>query len=271
MTAECRFHNGSTTTTPVFIKAIVLCHALLVPSSLGFTASSRPSLQRDFLTISSLHHDISHSIFPSMVKHTLPSDLTLFQSPSDEHSEVESAKTRSYNSMGLLSSFGAKLDELSGDWALSYADLSPATPQTPVGISFLATNVGYALVGLSLAQRGDLVFGTLTEIAGIVSFWYHYSQLEYGIEREEVRLALLTDYFTALTAIITGGIYIGQIGLANLPTDIFVSAGISLVCLALCWVWEFGYPYIFLHSLWHLGSAYTGYLVGNAHLDSLTN
>lgn len=199
-----------------------------------------------------------------------PLELRLFKPPleeSDDRSEEEKMLSRSYTSMGPFSSLGEKLDEATGDWALSYADLSPATPKTPAGISFLATNIGYAAVGLILALRGDILFGSLTEIAGIVSFWYHYAQLNFGVEREEVRLALLTDYFTACTAILTGGVYLFQIGLSNLDMDIFFAGAFSLISLSLCWVWEFGYPYIFLHSLWHLGSAYTGYLVGSYHLD----
>lgn len=177
---------------------------------------------------------------------------------------------RTYDNMGLLRPIAEALDSVTGEWALSYADLSPATPKTPVGISFLLTNVCYAIAGIRLITQGDLFYGALVEIAGIVSFWYHFSQLEYGKERSEVRLALLTDYFTAGSALITGGFYIAQIGITSVPLDALVVGAGAIVALALCWVWEFGYPYILLHSIWHILSAYTGYLIGQAHIDLMT-
>ncbi len=175
---------------------------------------------------------------------------------------------RTYDNMGLLQPIAEKLDEVTGDWALSYADLSPATPKTPAGISFLLTNVAYAFAGIVLISKGDFFYGGLVEIAGVVSFWYHFSQLEFGKDRSEVRLALLTDYFTAGSALITGGIYMVQLGIASVPVDVLITGATSVVALSLCWVWEFGYPYIILHSIWHLLSAYTGYLVGQAHIEA---
>ncbi len=184
--------------------------------------------------------------------------------------DVESpTNDRTYDNMGMLTPLAEKLDEATGSWALSYADLSPATPQTPAGISFLLTNLGYAVGGISIISQGDLFYGSLVEIAGIVSFWYHFSQLEFGQNRSEVRLALLTDYFTAGAALITGGVYMLQLGLATIPVDTFFVAGASLVALGLCWVWEFGYPYLVLHSIWHILSSYSGYLIGQAHIDAM--
>ena len=173
---------------------------------------------------------------------------------------------RSYNAFGFLTPLAKSLDSVSGDWALSYADLQPATPRTIEGQAFLATNVCYAVAGIVLAIQGDWFFALLTEMAGIVSFWYHYSQLEFGANREEVRLALLTDYFTAGAALVTGGLYMADMGISGVPLDaVFTGAG-AVVCLSLCWVWEFGQPYLFWHSMWHILSAYTGFLVGQAHI-----
>jgi hypothetical protein len=177
-----------------------------------------------------------------------------------------SYEERTYDNMGPLMPLAEKLDAISGDWALSYADLSPATPKTPAGVAFLATNACYACAGLALGINGDFLLGGLTEIAGIVSFWYHYSQLEFGKDRSEVRLALLTDYITAGSALITGGAYMAQMGITGVPIDALITGAVAIVCLSLCWVWEFGYPYLFWHSLWHIFSAYTGFLVGQAHL-----
>jgi len=188
--------------------------------------------------------------------------LTSFQKDIQE----KFTEDRSYNAFGFLTPLAKSLDSVSGDWALSYADLQPATPRTIEGQAFLATNVCYAVAGIVLAIQGDWFFALLTEMAGIVSFWYHYSQLEFGKDREEVRLALLTDYFTAGAALVTGGFYMADMGISGVPLDaVFTGAG-AVVCLSLCWVWEFGQPYLFWHSLWHILSAYTGFLVGQAHI-----
>lgn len=173
---------------------------------------------------------------------------------------------RDYSNLGPLLPIAQKIDEATGDWALSYADLHPSTPKSIEGQLFLATNALYAIVGIYLGARGDFFFGALTELAGIVSFWYHFTQLELGKDRMEVRLALLTDYFTAGVALITGVVYCFQMGITAVPFDALVSGLLSAICLSLCWVWEFGIPYIFWHSLWHIFSAYTGFLIGQAHL-----
>jgi len=173
------------------------------------------------------------------------------------------------SSFGPLLPIAEAVDEATGGWGLSYADLHPVTPQTTVGQAFLATNFFYALSGLWLGINGDWFYGGLTEIAGIVSFVYHYTQLDFGKNRSEVRLALLIDYFCAGAALITGGVYMISAGITSIPLEALIAAGVSGICLSLCWVWEFGYPYIFWHSLWHIFSAYTGYLVGQEHLATI--
>lgn len=173
------------------------------------------------------------------------------------------------SSFGPLLPLAEAVDEATGGWGLSYADLHPATPRTTVGQAFLATNFFYAAAGLWLGLNGDWFYGGLTELAGIVSFVYHYTQLEFGKNRSEVRLALLIDYFCAGSALITGGVYMLQAGITAVPVAALVSAALAAICLSLCWVWEFGYPYIFWHSLWHILSAYTGWLVGQDHLTKI--
>jgi len=172
----------------------------------------------------------------------------------------------SNDGFGAFLPIAEKVDEITGGWGLSYADLQPETPRTPLGIAFLATNGFYAFAGLALGVKGEWFLGTLTEIAGAVSFWYHYSQLEFGKDRSEVRLALLTDYFTAGAALITGGIYMAQMGIQSVPLDAVVAGILAVLFLTFSWVWEFGAPYLFWHSLWHIMTAYTGYAVGKAHL-----
>lgn len=173
------------------------------------------------------------------------------------------------STFGPLLPIAEAVDDVTGGWGLSYADLHPATPRTTVGRAFLATNFFYAFSGLWLGINGDWFYGGLTELAGVVSFVYHYTQLEFGKNRSEVRLALLIDYFCAGSALLTGGAYMIQAGITSVPLDAVISAAVAAVCLSLCWVWEFGYPYIFWHSLWHIASAYTGYLVGQEHLNNI--
>ena len=60
-----------------------------------------------------------------------------------------------------------------------------------------------------------------------------------------------------------------QAGIDAVPVEALLTAGGSVICLSLCWVWEFGYPYIFWHSLWHILSALTGYLIGQEHISTL--
>ena len=171
------------------------------------------------------------------------------------------------DSFGPLLPIAEAVDSATGGWGLSYADLYPATPRTTIGQAFLATNIFYAAGGLALGVQGDWFYGGLTELAGILSFIYHYSQLEFGKNRAEVRLALLVDYFTAGAALICGGVYMVQLGIDSIPLDALGAALGASACLALCWVWGFGYPYIFWHSLWHILSALTGYLIGQDHLS----
>jgi hypothetical protein len=192
------------------------------------------------------------------------------------------------------------LDDGTDGWALSAANLAPDSHQTINGKVFLATNIGYAVAGLVLTYRGDVWFGLMTDLAAIASFNYHYQQLlgsvvvpKEGISSSqststaapaaapmtsggsqpapvktpEMRLALLIDYMVAAVSILTGAFYLyetaGQLG--ALPIEAVQVAVLSLGCLAACWVWEAGQPYMIFHSLWHLFSAYAGYLIGNTH------
>lgn len=191
--------------------------------------------------------------------------LKTFQS---DVSNVDTKRDLSGDYFGPLLPIAEQIDSATGGWGLSYADLHPETPQTPLGVAFLATNACYAFGGLVLGVQGEWTLGLLTEVAGIVSFWYHYSQLNFGQDRKEVRLALLIDYFTAGTALLCGAVYMAQMGIDSVPFESLVWGGASVVCLTLCWVKEVGYWYLFWHSLWHIGSAYTGYLVGQNHINN---
>lgn len=158
------------------------------------------------------------------------------------------------------------LDDLTGGWALSYADLSPADETTPIGISFLLTNLAYGIAGSLLMVQGNGILGFVTELCCIASFIYHYSQLKFGQEGSNiVRLALLVDYIFALSAIVVGSIqlYLGH----QVPAEVILSGSLGVASLGACWIWEQGLTYIFFHSLWHLFSGYTGYVIGNMYIQ----
>ena len=120
----------------------------------------------------------------------------------------------------------------------------------------------------------------------MVSYIYHYNQLaSKGVNSPAVKLSLLIDYFTAGSALIVGTGYLlaefsafaGSIpdpsslvsSLSLMPIALKGAAGCSVAAvtsLGLCWVWEYGRPYLFWHSAWHLFSAATCYFVGVGRL-----
>jgi len=158
------------------------------------------------------------------------------------------------------------LDDLTGGYALTYADLDPETQETPVGQAFLASNIAYAAAGLALSLQGDMFLGLLTEICSVASFVYHYTQLDKASKNDTVRFALFVDYVFAFTSIFVGLGYIlldGQIP----PMEGLISAAfaISFFMLGLTICAE-GIAYVVVHSLWHVFSAYCAYLIGNTHL-----
>lgn len=157
------------------------------------------------------------------------------------------------------------LDDTTGGWALSYADLTPDDESTPLGRAFLATNLAYAVVGLLLAVQGNIAFGILIDVTALASFNYHYNQLlQRGQAKSpDVRLALLIDYFFAGISILTALFYLFTSN--SLPTEALSFGALGLVFLGLCWIYERGTPYMLLHGAWHLFSAYAGYLLGTEH------
>jgi hypothetical protein len=172
------------------------------------------------------------------------------------------------------------LDTVSDGWVLSYANLEPDTPQTPGGQLFLLTNVAYLIVGILLIQNcQDYWLGPMTDLVSLLSFNYHYQQLQ-NTDRNAVRLSLLVDYIGALLTIFTGFYYlvsptmmtngfqealaaITQMQSLQFESLIYSLAGILFLISS--WVWEAGRPYMTLHGLWHICSAYSGYLIGTYH------
>jgi len=172
--------------------------------------------------------------------------------------------------MALVSPASDFLDNVSGGWALSYADLTPNSERTLLCQVFLATNIAYTVVGLYLSLQGEVILGTFTEICSIASFGYHYAQLQqpYGRTQDStVRLALLVDYVLAITSILIGLFYLIFDHAVPSPEGIAIAI-LGILCLLSCWVWEQGLPYIILHGLWHLCSAASAYYIGIAHVMS---
>eukprot|EP00751_Fragilariopsis_kerguelensis_P037536 CAMPEP_0170955206 /NCGR_PEP_ID=MMETSP0735-20130129/33029_1 /TAXON_ID=186038 /ORGANISM="Fragilariopsis kerguelensis, Strain L26-C5" /LENGTH=264 /DNA_ID=CAMNT_0011367009 /DNA_START=14 /DNA_END=805 /DNA_ORIENTATION=- len=139
-----------------------------------------------------------------------------------------------------------------GKWALSYADLSPATETSPVGIVFLATNIAYAVAGAVAVANGKPLLGALTEMASVASFAYHYFQLKASSDSSvdrTVKFALFIDYVIAFTGIFMGDYVLYQTH-ALPSTDLVLSVIAALSFLGFSWIWETGYIYIFNHSMW---------------------
>ena len=172
------------------------------------------------------------------------------------------------------------LNEKTAGFAFRYADTSPYNETTMIGILFLLTNGLYFLAGNSLRDNGEIVQSVLLDSAGIVSTWYHWSQLHFGPNRDEVRVALLADYFFAFLAI--NGTVIEIVIWGNRLFGLAGShpEGVSFACIVYgvvgvssllgSWVYDRGLPYIALHGTWHVFSALCAAEIGmQLHLLSV--
>jgi hypothetical protein len=176
---------------------------------------------------------------------------------------------------------------------LSYANLYPDTPKTLPGQLFLWTNLGYGLIGYIIFQEyNNVFFGALCEIIALLSYNYHYQQL-LNIDRDAVRLSLLCDYIGAAITILVGLYYViiqplllflststsspqymdissMLLNLQSLQLECVILSIVSVLLLISCWIYEVGRPYMILHGLWHIASAYAGYLIGTYHYHYVT-
>ncbi|GKY92999.1 hypothetical protein MPSEU_000268400 [Mayamaea pseudoterrestris] len=171
------------------------------------------------------------------------------------------------------------LDRVTDGWALSFADLTPESPKTLLGQSFLLTNAAYLMAGVTLTLvYNDFWLALWTDVAAVCSYNYHYTQLQACSSseqdrvsaKEEVRLALLLDYSAAGVSILSALYYlistiVASHMLSPLEGQAMVVSLAGVGCLLLSWKWEYGRPYMFWHGLWHLGSASAGYLIGVSH------
>ena len=153
---------------------------------------------------------------------------------------------------------------------LTYADLRPHNVSSPAGLLFLATNGLYLKTGLDqMLAPSTHALGALVEVAGLMSLWYHYSQLRFGPDNNAVRVALLFDYVSAWYAIASGlAIAVQTLSLSALlqiPPGCLFFSGTGVVLLLLSWAegLNYGVPYMLLHGGWHLCSAYAASLFGD--------
>lgn len=172
-------------------------------------------------------------------------------------------KSRNYSEFGGAAEIIRGLDASTGGFALSYAPLGPGQEGSAAGVAFLFTNVFFLVSGLVLGTRGDAPqLGCIVDLAGTMSIWYHWSQLRYGEEAPEVRVALLADYLTAIPALLGGMYYaVSVVGLPNVPP---LSIGLAFAAtgsLLGSWVDERPQSYMLLHGGWHVASAAAGYFL----------
>lgn len=219
------------------------------------------------------------SVSPSSVErrtnfNRIPPGVLFASSESSEDSQSQSLTSQVAPTLekikggSLLLPLAEALEDSTDGWALSYADLSPETETTPVGVGFLATNIAYTLCGLLLVQSGNVLLGVLTELASVASFAYHFTQLKLGKNQPLVRVALLVDYVVATATLLAALVYILQVGVDKVPFEGIVASVLAVVFLFLSWVWEEGLPYVINHGLWHLLGAYAGFMIGTQQIQS---
>lgn len=165
---------------------------------------------------------------------------------------------------GLLAPLAKIIDVRTGGWGLSYADTSPYTDKTVVGLLFLSTNFFFVWAGINLFYANNLGLSVSIEVAGLASFYYHWCQIHYGPKRDEVRLSLLIDYITAFVTInltfldlilLILRIFLGADQDFSSSAEPILFGVLGIFCLFGSWIFEYGLPYIVLHGFWHIFSA----------------
>lgn len=159
----------------------------------------------------------------------------------------------------VFSNLFRMVDESQLRGVLTYPDLSKYANGNLVGILFLATNFVYTWAGYVAFHRGQTGFALIVEAASLASYYYHWTQLEFGPNNVKVVQALLLDYFVAIITITTflNTLYEASQFSPGHAGVSFELALAGLVCLILSWINHFGFPYIVFHGLWHIlsGSA----------------
>lgn len=169
----------------------------------------------------------------------------------------QSVNQREYLGPAPFREASSTLDTLTDGYLLSYANLQPYTPRTLGGGLFLSTNIIYAAVGaLFISQGTGAAMGLALELAALLSTWYHWSQLEYGPDAPEVRLALLIDYCGAFSCVAGSSVLIWNAGgLDALSQPLVLYGGIAIASFFAGCVDERPNKYLVFHSMWHIFSA----------------
>ena len=167
------------------------------------------------------------------------------------------------------------------EFAFKYCDTRPYNETDPVGFTFLATNACYLISSIPLWGTNANAYASLIDLAGLVSFYYHRSQLHYGPNRRgiinlnalplpcsrlsnlflftEVTVALMLDYAVALTATFATIIVAFKFGIAgylfdnNVWVSVFLGV-VSIVFLVISW-FKSSFEYLVWHGIWHVLSA----------------
>ena len=157
-------------------------------------------------------------------------------------------------------------------WFLAYADLRPFDETSLESQLFLATNLGFFVVGAFAATAGAPGLGVLCEAAGTASCWYHYAQVAQpktqpfpGTNHPSVQLALLVDYACAIATLVAGLAYAAELGPTGVPPSAVAYALGAVGGLAGGWFFEKPREYMALHGAWHVLSAAAGGELVAAH------
>jgi len=184
----------------------------------------------------------------------------------DKKSDIMNEGIRTINSTVLkITTF----DKIS--WAFNITDTRPYKPESPIGVAFLITNLGYLFSSFKFWDSPTLsanLFASLVDFAGVISFIYHYTQLQYGTERYEVKLALFVDYLTALITVGSSLVIIASFAISGYILDPHIILSIklgslSLLLLFISWI-QYGINYLFFHGLWHVVSSFAVDQIGQA-------
>ena len=98
-------------------------------------------------------------------------------------------------------------------------------------------------------------------LAGLGSMYYHWAQLHYGPNVNQVRKALLVDYFTASIAVFcsaaTGAhvVWAAHLHDTSLPEPFLLGLSLGIIgtgALLVSWIKEGGEHYLLWHGLWHI-------------------
>lgn len=190
---------------------------------------------------------------------------------------TESSVSQQDNMDRVMAKFDDWLDSISNtSWPLlegnvsglfQYADTRVETFSVE-GLLFLCTNIPFFMAAQIVRSNGNMQDVTLMSLApaldvsGVLSFLYHYSQLYYGPNRNEVKRFLFADY---ISAFFTCSIVILEVFPFMLKftepgafrVEPFFCGLLSIGTLLLSWRYDQGRCYLLWHGLWHVLSAYT--------------